>query len=86
MKRLGVIGIIVDGNKESVQEMQAYLSEYADIIVGRMGVPMPEYSISAISLIIKGENERVSGLTGKLGRLPGITVKSALTNVEIKEA
>lgn len=85
MKRIGVIGIIVSGNKESVQEMQSYLTEYSDIIVGRMGVPMPENHISAISLIVKGENERISALTGKLGRLKDITVKSALTNIEVEE-
>ncbi|MDY4655063.1 MAG: TM1266 family iron-only hydrogenase system putative regulator [Eubacteriales bacterium] len=85
MKRIGVIGIIVSGNKESVQVMQSYLTEYSDIIVGRMGVPMPEKHISAISLIVKGENERVSALTGKLGRLTDITVKSALINIEVEE-
>lgn len=85
MKRIGVIGIIVSGNKESVQVMQSYLTEYSDIIVGRMGVPMPENQISAISLIVKGENERVSALTGKLGRLTDITVKSALINIEVEE-
>ena len=85
MKRIGVIGIIVSGNKESVQVMQSYLTEYSDIIVGRMGVPMPENHISAIRLIVKGENERVSALTGKLGRLTDITVKSALINIEVEE-
>lgn len=85
MKRIGVIGIIVGGDRESVLAMQSYMSEYSDIIVGRMGVPMPENNISAISLIVKGENERVNALTGKLGRLKDITVKSALTNIEIEE-
>ncbi len=85
MKRIGVIGIIVSGKKESVGIMQNYLTEFSDIIVGRMGVPMTEYGISAISLIVKGDNERVSALTGKLGRLPDVTVKSALTNMELEE-
>ncbi len=84
MKRIGVVGIIVE-NKDEVQKMQSYLSDFGDIIVGRMGVPMTEYGISAISLIVKGANERISALTGKLGRLFGITVKSALSNVEIEE-
>jgi len=84
MKRIGVVGIVVE-RKDSVQEMQSCLSDYGDIIVGRMGVPMTEYGISAISLIVKGENEKISALTGKLGRLSGITVKSALSNVEIEE-
>ena len=83
MKRIGVVGIVVSGNRESVQELQAILSDYSDIIVGRMGIPIPEEKISAISLIVKGENEKVSALTGKIGRLKDVNVKSALNNVEI---
>ena len=83
MKRIGVVGIVVSGDKESVQELQSILSDYADIIVGRMGIPLPDAKISAISLIVKGENERVSALTGKLGRLKDVNIKSALNNVEI---
>lgn len=86
MKRIGVVGIVVSGDREVVQPLQSILSEYSDIIVGRMGVPLPENDISAISLIVRGENERVSALTGKLGRLKNINVKSALNNVGIEEA
>lgn len=86
MKRIGVVGIVVSGDREAVQTLQCILSEYSDIIVGRMGVPLPENNISAISLIVRGENERVSALTGKLGRLKNINVKSALNNVGIEEA
>lgn len=84
MKRMGVIGIIVEKSAD-VLALQTLLSEFSDIIVGRMGVPMPEYKISAISLIVKGETSRISALTGKLGRMENITVKSALTQIEIEE-
>ena len=85
MKRIGVVGIVVSGDRHEVQEMQAILSEFSDIIVGRMGVTMPEYIISAISLIVKGESDRVNALTGKLGRVDNVNVKSALTTVEVSE-
>ena len=49
-----------------------------------MGIPHKEANISTISLIVEGENERISALTGKIGRLPNVNVKSALSNVEIK--
>lgn len=83
MKRIGVVGIVVKGDREAVQALQAILSDFSDIIVGRMGVPLPENNICAISVIVRGENERVSALTGKLGRLNSISVKSALSCVEI---
>ena len=82
MKRIGVVGIIIEGNRDVAMEVQKILSENGDIILGRMGIPDREDNISAISLIVKGESERISALTGKLGRLERVIVKSALTSVE----
>ena len=82
MKRIGVVGIVIAGNRDVAMEVQKILSENGDIILGRMGIPDREDNISAISLIVKGESERISALTGKLGRLERVNVKSALTSVE----
>lgn len=81
MKRIGVIGIIVQGDKSTVATMQNIFSDFSDIIIGRMGVPRD--SINVISLIVEGSLEKISALTGKLGKINGITVKSAMTNFEI---
>ena len=82
MARLGVIGIVVE-NRGEVMTVQRVLSEFSDVIEGRMGIPDKENSVAVISLIVKGNVERLSALTGKLGRIDGIAVKSALTNVEV---
>ncbi len=82
MKRIGVIGIVVK-DKEKVLEIQTLLSAYSDIIIGRMGVPDRESGINAISVIVKGSVEAISALTGKLGKLEDVNVKSALTSAEI---
>lgn len=82
MKRIGVVGIVIEGNRDVAMEVQKILSENGDMILGRMGIPDREDKISAISLIVKGESERISALTGKLGRLERVNVKSALTSVE----
>lgn len=84
MKRIGVVGIVIEGNRDVAMEVQKILSENGDIILGRMGIPDREDNISAISLIVKGESERISALTGKIGRLERVNVKSALTSVEIE--
>ena len=84
MKRIGVVGIVIEGNRDVAMEVQKILSENGAIILGRMGIPDREDNISAISLIVKGESERISALTGKLGRLERVNVKSALTSVEIE--
>lgn len=84
MKRIGVVGIVIEGNRDVAMEVQRILSENGDIILGRMGIPDREDNISAISLIVKGESERISALTGRLGRLERVNVKSALTSVEVE--
>lgn len=77
-KRIGVVGIVVE-NPDSVSKLNAILHEYAELVLGRMGVPYRERSISVISLIVEGTTDQIGGLTGKLGNLPGVNVKSALS-------
>ena len=83
MKRIGVIGIVVKGNREVVPDMQKIFTEFSDIIIGRMGIPKD--GISTIALIVDGSQERVSALTGKLGRFNELYVKSAMTGFAIIE-
>lgn len=82
MKRLGVIGIVVE-DRAVVPQVQALLSGYSDIILGRMGIPDRDSGFSAISVVVKGTVEEISALTGKLGKIANIAVKSALTSVDV---
>lgn len=77
-KRIGVVAIIVE-NKESVEMVNKLLSNFGDSIVGRMGIPYKEKHVSVISIIVDGTTDEIGALTGKLGRIEGVTVKSALT-------
>lgn len=77
-KRIGVVAIIVE-DRESVDMVNKFLSNYGEIIVGRMGVPYKEKHVSVISIIVDGTTDEIGALTGKLGRLSGVIVKSALT-------
>jgi len=79
-KRLGVIGIVVE-NRQVVPQVNQILSEHAEMIIGRMGLPHREREVSVISLIVDGTTDQVGSLSGKLGNLPQVTVKSALTKV-----
>ncbi|MFA5115028.1 MAG: TM1266 family iron-only hydrogenase system putative regulator [Candidatus Omnitrophota bacterium] len=80
-KRLGFVGIIVENRKEQAGAVNVLLSEFGDIIVGRMGVPYHERNCSVIALIVDADTDKVGALTGKLGKIPGISVKSALSKV-----
>lgn len=83
MKRLAVIGIIIEKDREMAKTVQNILSDYGDIIIGRMGIPDKEEGVYVISVIVKATSEQISALSGKLGKLNSVTVKSAITNVEI---
>lgn len=79
MERIGIIGIIVEAREvggEAPQKIQSILSDFSDIIVARMGVPVKEMALSAISVTVRGQIEQFSALTGKLGKIPGVSVKS----------
>lgn len=77
--KIGVIGIVIEKDVTVVSKVQELLSSYAHLILGRMGVPNHETGVNVISLIVKGSNEEISALTGKLGRLNNVKVKSAVT-------
>jgi putative iron-only hydrogenase system regulator len=76
-KRIGAILILIE-NKDSVDELNAILSAHSDTILGRQGLPLREKGISVINLITEGTTDQISSLTGKLGRLKGVQVKSVL--------
>lgn len=77
-KRIGVIAIIVTDKKNIIQ-LNTILSDYGEIIIGRLGLPIKEKAINVISLIVEGSNEQIGAMAGKIGKLYGIQVKSLLT-------
>lgn len=84
--RIGVIGIVIDSpEKTTVEKVNYYLSQHASMIVGRMGIPYKRRNINVISLIVEGSTDEIGALTGKIGRLDGVIVKSALTTKEYQE-
>jgi len=76
--RLGVVSIVIE-NLDSVDRVNKILQESNSIIVGRLGIPYKERGVSIISLVVDGTTDSIGSLTGKLGFLDGIKVKSALT-------
>ena len=83
MNRLGIIGIVIQGDRGIVGEVQSLLTTYGDIIIGRMGVPDRTHDLSAISLIVEGDSGRISALSAALGRLDNVKVKSAMMAVDL---
>jgi len=75
-KRIGAALILVD-NRESVQLLNEILSKHSQIIIGRQGLPRSNGQ-NIINLVLEGTTDQISSLTGQLGRLKGIQVKSVL--------
>lgn len=81
--RMGVMGIIIEKDRTMADKVQQILSANADVIMARTGLPDKENNVYVISLIVKGTNEKISALAGKLGKLGNVKVKSAVADVEV---
>lgn len=73
--RIAVIGIIVE-DKNAVGEVNRLLHEYGEFIIGRMGLPYEKKGVSIISVVVDAPMDKISALSGKLGKLHGISAKS----------
>ena len=74
------MGIIVE-DTDSVGQLNALLHEYSAYIIGRMGIPYREKGIHVVSIAIDAPQDTIAALSGKIGGLPGISVKTAYSNV-----
>ncbi len=79
MRRLGVVGIVIEDRERQAPKVNEILSACSDVIVGRMGLPYKERGVSVIALIVDGTNDRIGALTGKLGMIEGVKVRYALS-------
>jgi putative iron-only hydrogenase system regulator len=78
MKRIGFIGIIVNDRTKSSEYVNNILSEHGDLILARTGLPNIRGKTSVITLVIDATTDELGVLTGKLGKVKGISVKSGL--------
>ncbi len=78
--RVAVISIIIE-NPESVGEMNELLHQYSKYVIGRMGIPYREKNISIISIAIDAPQDEISALSGKIGKLKGVSSKTAYSNL-----
>lgn len=78
--RIAVMSIIVE-NPESVELLNAILHDYGNYIIGRMGIPYRKRGVNIISIAIDAPQNTISALSGKVGKLEGVTVKTAFSSV-----
>jgi len=78
-RRIAVVGILVEDRLRAAPRVNEILSLHADMILGRMGVPYREKDVAVIALIVDGTTDEIGSLTGKLGSIKGVRVRSAVT-------
>ena len=78
--RIAVMGIIVQ-NPDSVMALNDLLHDYAPYIIGRMGIPYREKNVNILSIAIDAPQNTISTLSGKIGQLDGVSVKTAYSGV-----
>lgn len=78
-RRLGFIGIIIDDRELAVDRVNQLISEYGEFLLSRTGTPYREKEVSVISLVVDMDPDTLGSFTGKLGAIPSVSVKSALS-------
>jgi putative iron-only hydrogenase system regulator len=82
--RVAVMSMVVE-NPDSVERLNAILHENGEYIIGRMGIPYRKRGISIISVALDAPQNTIAALAGKVGSLPGVSVKTAYSGIISKE-
>ena len=77
-RAVGVVAIIVKKREAGAPGVNQVLTEFGDIVLGRMGLPYPARGLNIITLIVDATTDQIGALAGRLGTLTGVTVKSTL--------
>lgn len=83
MKKVAVISAVLEEVQECQRAFNEVVAEYKEIVRGRMGVPFFEEGITVISITVVGEVDAINSMTGKLGNIPNVSVKTAIGKKEI---
>lgn len=72
--RVAVVAMMVE-NTEAADRINTLLHQYAQYVIGRMGIPYREKNLNVITVVLDAPDNVISALSGKLGRLSGVTSK-----------
>lgn len=81
--KIAVIGAVLESPEVNQEKFNRTLSEFKGIVKGRMGIPFPDEGISVISITVVGSLDEINSLTGKLGNIPSVIVKTSISKKEI---
>jgi len=76
--RIGVVAILVEDRQQAAPRVNGLLADYAELVMGRIGLPYRERNLHIIALIVQGTTDEIGALTGKLGMLEGVRTRALL--------
>ena len=79
--RIAVISTIVE-NTDSVEKLNSILHEYGEYMIGRFGLPYRQRRINIICVVMEAPQDKISAMSGKIGRLNGVTAKATYSNIK----
>ena len=77
-KRIGTITVLVT-DRSVTPQINVIISSYAEVVAARQGLPFRDRPVAVISLIVEGDMDQINSLSGKLGRIGGVEVKTAVS-------
>jgi len=80
-RSVGVIAVIIKNRTDTASLVNDALTAFGSIVIGRMGLPYHDRDLNIITLIVDASTDQIGALTGKLGMIPGVTVKSTLAKI-----
>ncbi|MBT3319608.1 MAG: iron-only hydrogenase system regulator [Clostridia bacterium] len=83
MKRIAVVSAILDNPEQSQRELNELIAAFKGLIKGRMGLPLPEHNVTVISITLVGDLDEINTLTGKIGLIDGVQVKTSISKKEV---
>ncbi|NMA80286.1 MAG: iron-only hydrogenase system regulator [Clostridiales bacterium] len=85
MMRIAVISAILEDPNSSQKEFNQVVSEYVDIVRGRMGIPFEDGEIGIVSIVVVGSLDEINSFTGRIGNINNVIVKTAISKKEVGE-
>ena len=82
--RVAMLAVVVE-QRDQAEELNHILHTYGSYIIGRMGIPYREKGLNIINVVLDAPMDAVSALSGKLGRLPGVTAKAVYSKLPAAE-
>lgn len=81
-QRYAFAGIIIEDREKAAASVQKILSEYSSLISGRMGIPnLEDGNLSIITIILHATTDEIGALSGKIGRIPGVSIKTGISKI-----